>query len=253
MKIISWNVNGIRACVKKALPSFLEKEKPDIFCAQEVKSFKEQCEELWPGFSGLENDWNPAQRKGYSGVASFFKKSPKSIKEGIGDKKFDVEGRVQVMDLGDFYLINTYFPNGAASEDRHWFKMSFLDTAYEWLQDLDRKKPLILTGDINIAHREIDIHDPVRLDGTSGFKPEEREWMSKLLDAGFVDAYRHLYPEKKERYSWWSYRAGARQRNKGWRIDYFIVSDRLKDQIQEVKMLAQVSGSDHCPVVLELN
>lgn len=251
LKIISWNVNGIRACLKKGFAEFLESENPDVVLVQEIKSFPEAVQEVWPDFGGYKAVWNPAKRPGYSGVASFVRDSVPSHL-GMDIEKFDSEGRVIWSDFGDFYLINSYFPNGAASEERHYFKMDYLQKFHSWMKSLDQKKPVILAGDINIAHQAIDIHDPVRLDGTSGFMPEEREWMDQLFASGFIDAYRILYPDQKDQYSWWSYRAGARQRNKGWRIDYFILSERMDRQIREVKMKKEILGSDHCPVILEL-
>lgn len=251
-KVVSWNVNGIRACVKKGLLDFLKDEKPDVFLAQELKAFQDQCPEMANESSGYLDFWNSAERPGYSGVGSFFKEKPKSVQAGMGIEMFDREGRIHLTDLGSIYLINSYFPNGAASDERHFFKMRYLDRFLRWIKDLNQVKPVILAGDINIAHREQDIHDPVRLDGTSGFKPEEREWMDSLFSNGFIDAYRILYPDLEDQYSWWSYRAGARPRNKGWRIDYFILSEKLDREIKEVRMLKNIEGSDHCPIVLEL-
>ncbi len=251
-KIISWNVNGIRACAKNGLEDFLQKENPDIFCAQEVKAFEDQCTELWKDPKTYKKIWHPAERPGYSGVASFFKgQTPKST-VGMGDPTIDREGRILVHDLDSVTLVNTYFPNGGSGEPRHFFKMKFMKKFFKWLKELDKKSPVVLTGDINIAHREIDIHDPVRLVGTSGFKPEERQWMTELFENGFVDAFRYAHGDLKDQYSWWSYRQGARRRNKGWRIDYFIVSKRFVKKIQNIKMFTEVSGSDHCPLSLEI-
>jgi len=251
LKIVSWNVNGIRACLKKGLIDFLKDEKPDIVLIQEIKSFPEAVLELWPDLGGYSVVWNPAERPGYSGVASFLR-DPVPSQLGMQVEKFDREGRVIVSDFGDFYLINSYFPNGAASDERHFFKMEYLQKFASWMKELEKQKPVILAGDINIAHQALDIHDPVRLDGTSGFKPEEREWMDQFFASGFIDAYRVLYPDAKGQYSWWSYRAGARQRNKGWRIDYFILSEKLDRNIKQVRMEKDILGSDHCPVILEL-
>lgn len=249
---MSWNVNGVRACLKKGLAELIQKEKPDVFCLQELKAFEEQGREAWPDFGSYQAHWHAAEKPGYSGVGSFFREKPQSSKEGMGDPLIDREGRVIVSDLGEFFLVNAYFPNGAQSEERHFFKMDFLEKTIPFLKTLEKKKPVILTGDLNIAHKAIDIHDPVRLDGTSGFKPEERDWMDVLVKKGFVDAYRAVYPEKEDQYSWWSYRAGARQRNKGWRIDYFMLSESLADRIQKIEMKPQVLGSDHCPLILEI-
>lgn len=252
MKIISWNVNGIRACVKKGLREYLQKEDPDVFLVQETKAFRDQCRDMHLENTGLHDYWNSAKRPGYSGVAAF-SKSALELEGGMGDELIDREGRLQKIDCKDFWLINTYFPNGAASDERHHFKMRFLDLILKYLKKLDKKKPLILTGDLNIAHTELDIHDPVRLDGTSGFKPEEREWMDRLMDAGFVDAYRHFHPKKEDQYTWWSYRAASRQRNKGWRIDYFVVSERLAKSLKTINLHQKITGSDHCPLSLEIS
>jgi exodeoxyribonuclease-3 len=254
MKILSWNVNGVRAAAKKGLVDYLHKEKPDVAGFQELKAFSAQCPELCsPNLGFSEENWHSAEKPGYSGVGLFWKNPEWKLKVGMDTPLIDREGRVQVLDCGETQLVNVYIPNGAASEARHLFKMSFLDEFLKFLQKLDQKKPVILFGDLNIAHREIDIHDPVRLDGTSGFKREEREWMDRLASAGFVDSFREAYPTERDRYSWWSYRAGARQRNKGWRIDYFWVSDRIKSSVRRVEIEKDVLGSDHCPLLLEIS
>jgi len=236
--------------MQKGFMDFIRREEPDVFCLQEIKAFRDQCKELWPEMIRYESEWHPAEKPGYSGVASFYKDLPGKISKGF--QPSETEGRVLLKEWNDFFLVNAYVPNGAASEDRHEFKMQFLKDFLKFLKDLDQRKPVILCGDINIAHREIDIHDPVRLDGTSGFKPEERAWMDQLMQAGFVDAFRVLKPLAKDEYSWWSYRAGARPRNKGWRIDYFILSERLAPKIKSLRMEKDVLGSDHCPVILEI-
>ncbi|MDB5037512.1 MAG: xth [Bacteriovoracaceae bacterium] len=253
IKIISWNVNGIRACSKKGFADFIAKERPQIICLQETKAVEEQCLEIIEAHSSYKQTWHSAEKPGYSGVLTWHQTNPIEVLIGSGEKKYDREGRVIVLDQGPFYLVNLYFPNGAASDDRHFFKMRFLKDILKFFKDLDKKKPVIMTGDFNIAHKPIDIHDPIRLDGTSGFKPEEREWMDQFVASGFVDTYRHLYPTAKDEYSWWSYRQGSRQRNKGWRIDYFFVSDRIKEKIKSIKMHQQVMGSDHCPLSLEVD
>lgn len=252
MRILSWNVNGIRACAKKGLFDYLKTLQPDVAGFQELKAKKEQCSELSGELLGYAEAWHSAEKPGYSGVGLFWKDRDFQLKTGMGLPLVDSEGRVQTLDCGDFQLVNVYIPNGAASEARHLYKMQFLSDFLKFLKKLDKKKPLILFGDLNIAHKSIDIHDPVRLDGTSGFKPEERAWMDELEAAGFVDAFREVYPDDKERYSWWSYRAGARPRNKGWRIDYFWLSERLKSKIKKVEMDKEVLGSDHCPLVLDV-
>lgn len=253
LKIICWNVNGIRACWNKGFNNFISKENPSIVCLQETKAYQDQCGEIVDALSDYKHVWHSAEKAGYSGVLTLHQTAPKEIRVGSGDKKYDREGRVVVLDQGDFYLVNLYFPNGAASDDRHFFKMDFLKDILQFFKELDKKKPVIMTGDFNIAHKAIDIHDPVRLDGTSGFKPEEREWMDQLVSAGFTDTFRLLHPSDKEEYSWWSYRQAARQRNKGWRIDYFFVSDRLKNKVKNIQMHQAVMGSDHCPLSLEID
>lgn len=251
MKIISWNVNGVRACIKKGMWDYINEQAPDVFCLQELKAFEEQVTELWPEDSGFYEVWNSAEKPGYSGTGTYSADKLKS-QMGMGDKAIDKEGRVIQSDLGKAWLVNTYFPNGAASEERHQFKMRFLDKIIPYLKKLEKTKPVILTGDLNIAHTERDIHDPVRLDGTSGFMPEEREWMDKLVSKGFVDAWRDQHPETAEKYSWWSYRAGARQRNKGWRIDYFMLSEKLAKKVKSVEMHQDITGSDHCPLMMDI-
>lgn len=249
LRILCWNVNGIRACVKKGLLDLLKKEKPDIACFQEIKAFEHQCADIREFLKLPEQCWHPAKRPGYSGVMTAHVKSVET-RTSCEAQKFDDEGRVLISDLGSAYLFNMYFPNGA---ERHEFKMDFLAHILPFFKKLDREKPLILTGDFNIAHKAIDIHDPVRLDGTSGFKPEEREWMDSFVAAGFTDTFRHVHGDKPHEYSWWSYRQAARERNKGWRIDYFFVSDRLKDKVRDMRMLQKVEGSDHCPLILHLD
>lgn len=252
MRIISWNVNGIRACSKKGLFQFLSQQSPDVVCLQETKAFREQCEEIEADLSSFVNLWHSAQRPGYSGVANLHRVSPLSCQEGCGISEFDREGRVLVTEHDDFFLMNMYFPNGGSGEDRHFFKMSFLEKIVPFFKEIERKKPLVLTGDFNIAHRAIDIHDPVRLDGESGFKPEERAWMDRFVREGFVDCFRLKHGDVKDQYSWWSYRQGARGRNKGWRIDYFFVSESLAPRVKRCEMLKNVEGSDHCPLLLEI-
>jgi len=252
MKIISWNVNGIRACSKKGFFDFLERESPDVVCLQETKAHREQCAEIESDLSIYVNLWHSAERPGYSGVANLHRVSPISHRLGCGIPEFDREGRVLVTEHESFFLMNMYFPNGGSGEERHLFKMDFLEKIVPFFKKLECQKPLILTGDFNIAHREIDIHDPVRLDGESGFKPEERAWMDHFVGQGFVDCFRLKHGEVKDQYSWWSYRQGARNRNKGWRIDYFFVSEALAPSVKRCEMLQKIEGSDHCPLVLEL-
>jgi exodeoxyribonuclease-3 len=254
ISIVSWNVNGLRSILKKGFNQFLDQTNPDVVCLQEVKCLESQINELEKRDleRGYQLYWNPAQRLGYSGVMSLDRGCFLGTQAGFGLEKFDVEGRVLIHDFGSFELLNCYFPNGGASEERHLFKMEFLARFLEFLKSRQKIKPVIITGDINIAHRDIDIHDPIRLDGESGFKPEERRWMDELHAAGFQDIFRHFFPDQKEAYSWWSYRAGARQRNKGWRIDYFIASKEIMNRVSSIQYLPEVQGSDHCPIELKI-
>jgi exodeoxyribonuclease-3 len=253
IKIASYNVNGIRAALKKGLDEWLGTAQPDILCVQETKAHKDQVntgvfEEL-----GYHQYWHSAQKKGYSGVAVFSKMKPDNIITGFGIEKYDDEGRMIRTDFGDWTLLNCYFPSGTSGDIRQDFKMEFLDDIFHWMQDLKKERPnLILVGDYNIAHNEIDIHNPVGNKNNSGFLPEERAWMTKWFDNGFTDAFRTLEPETVE-YSWWTYRANARANNKGWRIDYQSVTDNLQDKLVSSRHLNEAKHSDHCPVVLEIN
>ncbi len=256
MKIISWNVNGIRAAYKKHLPSFIKEQNPDIFCLQETKAHPDQVEPELKNFGHYQSHWSSAIKKGYSGTATFWneKATPKKIETGIGLHKYDSEGRFVITDHGDFKLFNIYFPNGGSGEERHNFKQEFLKDLHNYLEDLLKKgEKLIVTGDYNIAHLEFDVHDPKRLSKESGFLPEERAWLTGFFDLGFVDCFRHFHPGEKERYSWWSYRERARVNNKGWRIDYFSVSPNLVPSLKNCDILDTQEGSDHCPLILELN
>lgn len=253
MKIVSWNVNGIRACAKKGLIDFLHAEEPDIFCIQESKAHIDQVE---PGLRELGYDysyWSSATKKGYSGVVTFTLSEPKEVKRGWGIEKYELEGRIVWTAHEAFDLYNIYFPNGGAREERHLFKQEFLkDLSKHLKSELKKGKKIIVVGDYNVAHAAIDVHDPVRLSKVSGFLPEERAWMQDFLDLGFIDTFRHFHPDEKDRYSWWDYRTLARVSNRGWRIDYICVSENLKDQLKSADILDQVEGSDHCPIVLEL-
>ena len=248
MKLISWNVNGLRACKEKGFFDFFESASADLFCVQESKMQKEQAEILTPNHLQF---WSSAEKKGYSGTVIFSKKEPLSVQYGI-DGKYSDEGRLITLEFDSFYLVNSYTPNSQNELKRLPFRMQYEDDLREYLSDLKAKKSVILCGDLNVAHQEIDLKNPKTNIGNPGFSPEEREKFSRLLEAGFVDSFRYLYPEKEEAYSWWSYRQRARERNVGWRIDYFIVSDRLKDKIKGADIWSEVLGSDHCPVVLEL-
>ncbi len=253
MKIISWNVNGIRACAKKGFVDFIEKEDPDILCLQETKAHPDQLDENLLNPHGRTAFWSSAEKKGYSGTATYLKKPVKKVEHGIGVRKFDNEGRFVITRHSDFLLYNVYFPNGAASDERHSFKQEFLQVFLEHLEeDLKNKTPVIVLGDYNVAHLDIDVFDPKRLSKVSGFLPEEREWYKRFLSAGFIDSFRHLHPDTKDAYTWWSYRENARISNRGWRIDHICLSPDFKSQIKKVSILDQQQGSDHCPIVLEL-
>ncbi|MEO1516026.1 MAG: exodeoxyribonuclease III [Bacteroidota bacterium] len=252
-RIISYNVNGIRAAAKKGLIEFLEDGQFDVVCIQETKALQEQFDVSLIENLGYQHHWHSAEKKGYSGVATFSKKAPDQVIAGCGMERYDREGRILRTDFGDWTLLNCYFPSGTSGEERQAFKMDFLDDFFNWIEELRKERPkLIIVGDYNIAHTENDIHDPVRNKKSSGFLPEERAWMSKWFDNGFTDAFRHVHPERTE-YSWWSYRANARANNKGWRIDYQSVSDNMRDHIREAHQLPDAKQSDHCPVFLDID
>lgn len=253
MKIISWNVNGIRACSKKGFLEFIEAEDPDILCLQETKAHPDQLDiNLHKPFE-RHSYWSAAEKKGYSGTVTYVREELAEVSHGIGIRKFDSEGRFVVTRHKDFLLFNVYFPNGAASDDRHNYKQDFLKRFTSYLKKLlDKDEKVIVLGDYNVAYLEYDVYDPKRLSKVSGFLPEEREWFGKFLETGFVDTFRYFHPDEKERYSWWSYRENARIGNRGWRIDHICVSRNLEKRIVSADILDQQMGSDHCPVVLEL-
>lgn len=254
MKIVSYNVNGIRAAIRKGLPDWLAANDFDIVCVQETKAEPEQVDMQLLEDLGYQHYWHSAtRRKGYSGVLTLTRHTPDRVVAGCGLEVYDCEGRILRTDFGDTTLLNCYFPSGTSGEERQSVKMQFLDDFYRFAEELRQERPhLIVVGDYNIAHQEIDIHDPVRNKRTTGFLPEEREWMSKWFAAGFTDVFRYLNPEKVE-YSWWSMRQGARQNNKGWRIDYQSVSDSLRDRLRAARHLSDAVHSDHCPVFLEID
>lgn len=249
MKLVSWNVNGLRACLKKGFLEYFYRVNADIFCIQETKLQKGQIDlEL----QGYEQYWNDAVKKGYSGTAVFTKKTPLSVQYGVGIEEYDQEGRVITLEFETFYLVNVYTPNSQRELARLSYRMEWEDMFRYYLKKLDAVKPVILCGDLNVAHKEIDLKNPKANQRNAGFTDEEREKMTALLDAGFIDTFRYFYPDKKEAYTWWSYITKARERNAGWRIDYFIVSERLKHVLKDAQIHADVMGSDHCPVALEL-
>ena len=249
MKLISWNVNGIRACVNKGFEQFFKQINADIFCIQETKCQPEQIE---LEFEGYYSYWNSAEKKGYSGTAIFTKKEPISVNFGIGIEEHDKEGRIITLEFEDFYLVNNYTPNSKRELERLEYRQVWEDEIRKYLLKLNKTKPVIMCGDLNVAHNEIDLKNPKTNRGNAGFTDEERVKMTQLLESGFIDTFRYLYPDKEEAYSWWSYMGRAREKNVGWRIDYFIVSDDIKDKIEEASIYPEIMGSDHCPVGLVL-
>ncbi len=249
MKFVSWNVNGIRACVKKGFLDYFNEIDADIFCIQESKLQEGQIElEL----EGYEQYWNYALKKGYSGTAVFTKKKPLSVKYGVGEKDTEQEGRIITLEFANFYLVNIYTPNSQRDLARLSYRLEWEEELRNYLLQLDKEKPVIYCGDLNVAHSEIDLRNPKSNDGNSGFTIEERGKMTTLLDSGFVDSFRYIYPNAEEAYTWWSYMARVRERNIGWRIDYFIVSERIKSLIKAAQIYSEVMGSDHCPIYLEM-
>ncbi|EAE1484561.1 exodeoxyribonuclease III [Listeria monocytogenes] len=250
MKLISWNVNGLRAAVKKGFLEYFEEVDADIFCLQETKLQEGQIELDLPAYKDY---WNYAVKKGYSGTAIFTKVEPLSVQYGLGVPEHDTEGRVITLEFEEFFMVTVYTPNSQAELKRLDYRMAFEDAILEYVKNLDKMKPVVLCGDLNVAHEEIDLKNPKTNRKNAGFSDEERAKFSAFLDAGFIDSFRYFYPDLTDAYSWWSYRMNARARNTGWRIDYFVVSERLKDKLVDAKIHADVLGSDHCPVELELN
>lgn len=247
MKLISWNVNGLRACMQKGFLDFFREADADIFCLQETKMQEGQLALDLPGYHQY---WNYAEKKGYSGTAVFTKKEPLRVTFGIGVEEHDHEGRVITCEYEDFYFVTVYTPNSQDELKRLDYRMQWEDAFRAYLKGLEESKPVIVTGDMNVAHREIDLKNPKTNRRNAGFTDEERGKFTELLDAGFVDTYRYFYPDQEGIYSWWSYRFRARERNSGWRIDYFCVSESLKDRLEDAAILTEVYGSDHCPVML---
>lgn len=251
MKLLSWNVNGIRACVRNGFLDVLKKTKPDILCLQEIKIDHASRLKAEFDFKGYEEYWNPAERPGYSGTAILTKIKPLSVKDGIGKAEFDTEGRVQTLELPKFYLVNTYFPNSQPTLARLDYKTRFNKAMLDYLKKLEKKKPVIICGDFNVAREEIDLARPKENHETAGFTDQERLWGRKYLEAGLVDTFRELHGDKVQ-YSWWTYRFGARARNVGWRIDYFLVSAKIRKLVTQAFILDTITGSDHCPVGIEI-
>lgn len=252
MKIISYNVNGIRAALKKGFENWLKQENPDIVCIQELKAMADQIEPFYKEL-GYELYTETAEKKGYSGVAILTKLKPKHIEYGCGNALYDSEGRVIRADFEDFSVMSVYMPSGTSGDIRQDFKYEWLDFFYQYTHDLTKDIPnLIISGDYNIAHTAIDIHNPVSNKKSSGFLPEEREWMSKFIDSGFIDSFRNFNPDPHH-YSWWSYRANSRANNKGWRIDYHMTTTAMRSRLSSAYILPGAYHSDHCPIVLEID
>jgi len=250
VKLISWNVNGLRACMKKGFMDYFNRENSDIFCIQETKIQEGQVNLELEGYYKY---WNYAVKKGYSGTAVFTKSKPISVKYGIEIDEYDQEGRVITLEFEKFYLIDAYTPNSRRELERLDYRMSWEDIFLKYMKRLDNSKPVILCGDLNVAHEEIDLKNPETNRKNAGFTDEERQKMTNMLESGFIDTFRYLYPQKEQAYTWWSYMRKARERNSGWRIDYFIISERLKDFLKDSIIHSDIMGSDHCPIVLEMS
>ena len=250
MKLISWNVNGLRACLGKGFTEAFEALDADFFCLQETKLQAGQVTLDLPGYHQF---WNYAEKKGYSGTAIFAKKEPLSVRLGLGVPELDTEGRLVTLEYENFFLVTCYTPNAQPELARIDHRLRWEDAFRDYLMGLDEKKPVLVCGDLNVAHNEIDLKNPAANRGNAGFSDQERGAFGALLAAGFTDSFRHLYPDVNGAYSWWSYRFHAREKNAGWRIDYFLVSNRVKDQIQEASIHPEIFGSDHCPVELDIN
>lgn len=250
MRLISWNVNGLRACVTKGFLDFFKEVDADIFCIQESKLQEGQINlEL----EGYHQYWNYAVKKGYSGTAVFAKEEPEAVFYGIGIEEHDQEGRVITLEYPGFYLVTVYTPNSQNELARLSYRMEWEEAFLAYLKNLEEKKPVVFCGDLNVAHREIDLKNPKTNRKNAGFTDEEREKFSQLLESGFIDTFRYFYPDQEQMYSWWSYRFKAREKNAGWRIDYFCVSKALEEKLQGAKIHTEIMGSDHCPVELDIN
>ena len=249
MKIISWNVAGLRACLKKGFADFFQESKADIYCLQETKLLEEQLTFHQEGYFEY---LNPAERKGYSGTMIYTKKKPLSVTYGINIEKHDQEGRVITLEYKDFYLVTVYTPSAKRGLERLDYRMEWEDDFKNYLKELDQKKPVVVCGDLNVAHEEIDLKNPKANIGNAGFTYEERNKMTDLLNAGFIDTFRYFHPNEENHYTWWSYMGNARSKNIGWRIDYFLVSERIIDKVKDTMIYQDVYGSDHCPIGISL-
>lgn len=250
MKFISWNVNGLRACCDKGFREAFARLDADFFCLQETKM---QAGQLDLEFEGYHSYWNYAEKKGYSGTAIFTKHEPLSVAYGIGKEEHDHEGRVITLEMPDFYMVTVYTPNSQDGLKRLDYRMEWERDFQAYIRELDAKKPVVLCGDLNVAHKEIDLKNPKTNRRNAGFTDEEREQFQNLLDSGFTDSFRYFYPDMENIYSWWSYRFKAREKNAGWRIDYFVVSSRLEEKLQSAHIHTDIFGSDHCPVEVQIN
>ncbi|MBO5268344.1 MAG: exodeoxyribonuclease III [Muribaculaceae bacterium] len=250
MKFISWNVNGLRAIMGKGFADIFKALDADFFCLQETKL---QAGQIDLHFDGYESYFDYAQRKGYSGTATFTRHTPVADRRGMGVDCHDTEGRIVTLDMGDFYLVNVYTPNSQNELARIDYRMEWEESFADYVEGLDKDKPVVICGDMNVAHEEIDLANPKTNRNNAGFTDRERDAFSRLLARGFVDTFRHLHPDTAKAYSWWSYRANARARNVGWRIDYFLVSQRLADKLIAAEILPEITGSDHCPVLMEID
>jgi len=253
MRIVSYNVNGIRAAMRKGLLEWITEDNADVYCFQEIKANLADIPVTDFENIGYKSHWFPAQKKGYSGVGILYKEPIDEVIFGMNNKQADMEGRTIQANLNNFKLVNTYFPSGSSGDERQAYKMEFLDEYLHFSQTLRAQtENIIIVGDYNICHKPIDIHDPIRNKNSSGFLPEEREWMDLFFDSGFVDTFRLINPQPHQ-YTWWSYRANARANNKGWRIDYISVSEKMMDRVQDAGILADVMHSDHCPIFVEIS
>lgn len=249
MKLISWNVNGLRACMQKGFLDYFRETDADVFCLQETKLQKGQIELELPGYHQY---WNYAEKKGYSGTALFSKKEPVKVTYGIGVEEHDHEGRVITAEFEDFFCVTVYVPNSQRELTRLSYRMEWEEAFLNYIKKLDEIKPVVYCGDLNVAHQEIDLKNPKSNRGNAGFTDDERRCFGRVLENGFVDTFRHFYPEVKDAYSWWSYMFQARAKNVGWRIDYFVASEALRDRLVDAKIHSEVQGSDHCPVELDI-
>ncbi|SFL74090.1 exodeoxyribonuclease-3 [Methanobrevibacter olleyae] len=253
IRFISWNVNGIRAIHRKGFLDWFNEEKADIVCLQETKAQANQLPKKLVNIPDYTSYFNSAERKGYSGVATYTSYEPKDVYSGMGIEKFDIEGRLQRLDFDDFTLLNIYYPNGGMGEERLKYKLDFYDAFLDYVNDLrDKGHNLVICGDLNTAHKEIDLARPKANEDVSGFLAVEREWVSKFLDNGYIDTFRMFHENEKDQYTWWSYRTRARERNVGWRLDYFFVNEEFKDNVKASYIKSNVMGSDHCPIALEI-